>query len=209
MLTTTQRLLSATTAIVMASASLAAAEPSADLIAAAKKEGTLTTIALPHDWCGYGDVIAGFDRHGRIDRIAVRVEETDRDRSGAAARARQASGTIIGRRSRCYRTSTRVSITPSSRVSLTPRSADGLHVGTRRRRRAGSVRAAARGVDTLVYLVGVPYNHFELHPQLIRKTLVGAIDEGVKRLILIGTVYPFGRPRTERVRARTASARSG
>jgi putative spermidine/putrescine transport system substrate-binding protein len=56
----TQRLLSATTAIVMASASLAAAEPSADLIAAAKKEGTLTTIALPHDWCGYGDVIAGF-----------------------------------------------------------------------------------------------------------------------------------------------------
>jgi nucleoside-diphosphate-sugar epimerase len=62
-----------------------------------------------------------------------------------------------------------------------------------------SVRAAARGVDTLVYLVGVPYNHFELHPPLIRKTLVGAIDEGVKRLILIGTVYPFGRPRTERV----------
>lgn len=62
-----------------------------------------------------------------------------------------------------------------------------------------SVRAAARGVDTLVYLVGVPYNHFELHPQLIRKTLAGAIDGGVKRLILIGTVYPFGRARTERV----------
>src|ERR1700681_3368593 len=31
-----------------------------DLVAAAKKDGTLTTIALPHDWCGYGDVIAGF-----------------------------------------------------------------------------------------------------------------------------------------------------
>src|SRR5579871_5376527 len=31
-----------------------------DLVGAAKKEGTLTTIALPHDWCGYGDVIAGF-----------------------------------------------------------------------------------------------------------------------------------------------------
>ena len=30
------------------------------LVAAAKKEGQLTTIALPHDWCGYGDVIAGF-----------------------------------------------------------------------------------------------------------------------------------------------------
>jgi putative spermidine/putrescine transport system substrate-binding protein len=30
------------------------------LFAAAKQEGSLTTIALPHDWCGYGDVIAGF-----------------------------------------------------------------------------------------------------------------------------------------------------
>ena len=39
---------------------LAVAEPSAELIAAAKKEGQLTTIALPHDWCGYGAVIDGF-----------------------------------------------------------------------------------------------------------------------------------------------------
>jgi putative spermidine/putrescine transport system substrate-binding protein len=31
-----------------------------DLAAAAKKEGQLTVIALPHDWCGYGDVISGF-----------------------------------------------------------------------------------------------------------------------------------------------------
>ena len=30
------------------------------LIAAAKAEGTLTTIALPHDWCNYGEVIEGF-----------------------------------------------------------------------------------------------------------------------------------------------------
>jgi len=54
------RLLSLSTAIVVASTAIAAAEPSAELIAAAKKEGTLTTIALPHDWCGYGDLIAGF-----------------------------------------------------------------------------------------------------------------------------------------------------
>ncbi|MGE0846161.1 MAG: ABC transporter substrate-binding protein [Flavobacteriaceae bacterium] len=31
-----------------------------ELVAAAKAEGQLTVIALPHDWCGYGDVIAGF-----------------------------------------------------------------------------------------------------------------------------------------------------
>jgi putative spermidine/putrescine transport system substrate-binding protein len=30
------------------------------LVAAAKAEGQLTTIALPHDWCNYGEVIAGF-----------------------------------------------------------------------------------------------------------------------------------------------------
>jgi putative spermidine/putrescine transport system substrate-binding protein len=32
----------------------------AELEAAAKAEGMLTTIALPHDWCGYGAVIDGF-----------------------------------------------------------------------------------------------------------------------------------------------------
>ncbi len=30
------------------------------LIAAAKAEGTLSTIALPHDWCNYGEIIEGF-----------------------------------------------------------------------------------------------------------------------------------------------------
>jgi nucleoside-diphosphate-sugar epimerase len=62
-----------------------------------------------------------------------------------------------------------------------------------------SVREAARGVSTLVYMVGVPYTDFHLHPVLIRRTLEAAIAEGVERLLLIGTVYPFGRPRTERV----------
>ena len=41
-------------------AGAALAEPSQELIDAAKAEGMLTTIALPHDWCGYGEVIAGF-----------------------------------------------------------------------------------------------------------------------------------------------------
>lgn len=44
-----------------ASSSSAAASGGMDaLIAAAKAEGQLTTIALPHDWCGYGAVIDGF-----------------------------------------------------------------------------------------------------------------------------------------------------
>ena len=63
-----------------------------------------------------------------------------------------------------------------------------------------SVRAAARGVDTIVYLIGVPYTDFRLHPVLMRQTLDGAIAEGVERMILIGTVYPYGRPQTNPVR---------
>ncbi|HTH98554.1 MAG TPA: extracellular solute-binding protein [Stellaceae bacterium] len=38
----------------------AKADPSAALVAAAKQEGALTVIALPHDWCGYGPMIADF-----------------------------------------------------------------------------------------------------------------------------------------------------
>ncbi|MBY3120163.1 ABC transporter substrate-binding protein [Rhizobium laguerreae] len=60
MISNISRLLSLSTAMIVASTAIAAAEPSAELIAAAKKEGSLTTIALPHSWCGYGDVIAGF-----------------------------------------------------------------------------------------------------------------------------------------------------
>ncbi|XXF80731.1 NAD-dependent epimerase/dehydratase family protein [Myxococcaceae bacterium GXIMD 01537] len=59
-----------------------------------------------------------------------------------------------------------------------------------------SIRAAARGVRTLIYMVGVNYWEFQLHPQLMRRTLDAAIAEGVERILLIGTVYPFGRPRT-------------
>lgn len=61
------------------------------------------------------------------------------------------------------------------------------------------IRAAVRGMDTLVYMVGVPYNAFQLHPVLMRRTLEAAQAEGVRRLLLIGTAYPFGRPRTPRV----------
>lgn len=64
---------------------------------------------------------------------------------------------------------------------------------------AASVRAAAQGIDTLIYLVGVPYDHFELHPKLMQQTLDGAIAAGVKRIVLLGTVYSYGVPTTPTV----------
>lgn len=50
-------------------ASAASADAMADLQAAAKKEGNLTVITLPHDWCGYGAVIDGFKK--KYPEIAV------------------------------------------------------------------------------------------------------------------------------------------
>lgn len=42
------------------------------LIAAAKEEGMLTTIALPHDWCNYGEVLEGFRQ-----KYGLQVNELD------------------------------------------------------------------------------------------------------------------------------------
>lgn len=58
---TTKKLLCLTTALAMvASAGAATAQSLAEIEEAAKAEGMLTTIALPHDWCGYGEIIASF-----------------------------------------------------------------------------------------------------------------------------------------------------
>jgi putative spermidine/putrescine transport system substrate-binding protein len=47
---------------------------SAALIAAAKAEGQLTTIALPHDWCGYGAQIEGFKT-----KYGIKINELNPD----------------------------------------------------------------------------------------------------------------------------------
>ena len=62
-----------------------------------------------------------------------------------------------------------------------------------------SLRLAASGIETLIYLVGVNYWQFELHPELMQKTLDGAIAAGVKKIVLIGTVYSYGYPQTNPV----------
>jgi len=62
MTSNTLKMLCATTALVGAFNGAAQAQ-TVDmdaLVAAARAEGTLTTIALPHDWCNYGAVIEGF-----------------------------------------------------------------------------------------------------------------------------------------------------
>jgi putative spermidine/putrescine transport system substrate-binding protein len=53
-------MISVSTVAICASSVVAYGQTMDELVAAAKAEGMLTTIALPHSWCGYGDVIAGF-----------------------------------------------------------------------------------------------------------------------------------------------------
>ncbi|MDQ3499882.1 MAG: ABC transporter substrate-binding protein [Acidimicrobiia bacterium] len=66
------------------------AEGMEGLIAAAQEEGTLTTIALPHDWCNYGGVIEGFKA-----KYGLEVNELAPDAGSAdeleAVRANQGS----------------------------------------------------------------------------------------------------------------------
>ena len=66
-------------ALAMSAAALPAAGQDMDaLIAAAKEEGMLTTIALPHEWCGYGGVIQGFK-----DKYGIEVNELNPDAGSA------------------------------------------------------------------------------------------------------------------------------
>jgi nucleoside-diphosphate-sugar epimerase len=60
--------------------------------------------------------------------------------------------------------------------------------------------SALEGIRTLVYLVGVPYTDFRLHPVLFEQVLTAAVERGVERCVLVGTVYPFGLAQTPLVR---------
>jgi len=62
-----------------------------------------------------------------------------------------------------------------------------------------SASADARGVDTIVYSLGLPYPSHHLHPGLMRTTLEAARAMQVARIVLVSSVYPYGVPRASRV----------
>ena len=61
-MTTLKGLLSGASLLAVLASTAAHADAMADLETAAKKEGALTVIALPHDWCNYAAVIDGFKK---------------------------------------------------------------------------------------------------------------------------------------------------
>jgi putative spermidine/putrescine transport system substrate-binding protein len=69
------RMFSLATMVILALVSVAAGQGGMDqLVAGAKQEGQLTVIALPHDWCGYGDVVNGFKQ-----KYGLKVNELNPD----------------------------------------------------------------------------------------------------------------------------------
>jgi putative spermidine/putrescine transport system substrate-binding protein len=64
--------------LMAAAAALPAWAQDQALIDAAKAEGTVTTIALPHDWCNYGGVIEGFKA-----KYGIEVNELNPDAGSA------------------------------------------------------------------------------------------------------------------------------
>jgi putative spermidine/putrescine transport system substrate-binding protein len=58
--------------------SAAAGGASEELVAAAKAEGGLTTIALPHTWCNYGEMLSGFTA-----KYGIPINELNPDGSSA------------------------------------------------------------------------------------------------------------------------------
>ena len=59
-MTNKSRLMTSVSLAILMAAGAASAQTIDELYTAAQGEGMVTTIALPHSWCGYGDVIAGF-----------------------------------------------------------------------------------------------------------------------------------------------------
>lgn len=82
-MTLTKRIATAASLVALVAGGMAptlvAAQDLAALEAAAKAEGRLTTIALPHDWCNYGEMIANFK--AKYPEIAV--NELNPDASSA------------------------------------------------------------------------------------------------------------------------------
>ncbi len=62
-----------------------------------------------------------------------------------------------------------------------------------------SASAAARGIDTIIYSLGLPYPSHGIFPGLMRTTLQAAVAMQVKRIVLVSNVYSYGVPRTVRV----------
>jgi nucleoside-diphosphate-sugar epimerase len=64
---------------------------------------------------------------------------------------------------------------------------------------AASIRHALEGIETAVYLVGVPVWEFAKHIPLTKMVIEAANQAGVGRLLLVSSNWAYGAPQTGRV----------
>lgn len=66
---------------------------------------------------------------------------------------------------------------------------------------AAGCRAALAGVETAVYALGLPYTSaaFAAYPGMMEDFVQAARTQGVKRILLITNVYPYGKPQAAKV----------
>lgn len=62
-----------------------------------------------------------------------------------------------------------------------------------------AAQQALRGASAAIYCVGLPYPEHKRHPVLFRTVVEAAQREGVARLALVSSVYPYGLPQTAHV----------
>ena len=62
-------------------------------------------------------------------------------------------------------------------------------------------RSALEGADAAVYTLGLPYTTeaFAAYPPMMQAFVTAAREKGLKRILLISNVYPYGLPQTPRV----------
>lgn len=78
-------------------------------------------------------------------------------------------------------------------------SGDGVEIVTADLADPAAARRAAAGVDAILYSVGLPYHRSEQYPPLMRTAIEAARSAGVRQFLLVSTVYPYGRARTQTV----------
>ena len=136
----TGKLLSLSAASLMLTTAFASAQSMDELVAAAKAEGQLTTIALPHDWCGYGGVIEGFKAKypeitiNELNPDAGSADEVEAIKANKDNKGPQAPDVIdVG-----------LSFGPSAMAEGLLRALQGLDLGLDSRRRQGCRRSLVR-----------------------------------------------------------------
>lgn len=88
----TPNILSLATAVVKANDSLSVMSA---LIPAAQAEGNLTVIALPHDWCDYGELLTGFTRTFGITINELQPEASSQDELDAVTATKGETGSTV------------------------------------------------------------------------------------------------------------------